>query len=111
MRKMVSLLSLVLLVSVLGVVSALPPPGAQVISNGDVNADGYVDSVDAIYMLGYLYNGGPAPAPLSCGMASLVDNGDVDGDGTVCLTDVVHLLTWIYQGGPAPINVCAMLQS
>jgi hypothetical protein len=107
MRKAGFILGVILLASV----AVALPSGMPVVQNGDVNADGRVNSVDAIYLLGYLYNGGPAPTPLSCGTFSLVQNGDVNGDGTVCLTDVVCLLTWIHQGGPAPIDGCAMLQS
>jgi hypothetical protein len=111
MRKMVSLLSVVLILGAVDLASALSPGATPVVRNGDANADGNVDSVDAIHLLGFLYNGGPAPTPLSCGGPVLLQNGDVDGNGIVCLTDVVFLLTWIHQGGPAPIDRCAMLQS
>ncbi|MFH1336743.1 MAG: hypothetical protein ABII96_09525, partial [Candidatus Zixiibacteriota bacterium] len=40
--------------------------GEPPIKCGDVNNDGVVDVGDVVYMINYLYRGGPAPVPLSC---------------------------------------------
>ncbi|MGQ9591590.1 MAG: thrombospondin type 3 repeat-containing protein [Planctomycetota bacterium] len=51
--------------------------GASPGANGDVNGDGSRDISDAVYMLNWLFLGGPAPLPMPC------DPGfaDRDGDG------------------------------
>jgi hypothetical protein len=36
------------------------------VANGDVNADRSIDVSDALYILNFLFKGGPAPAPVSC---------------------------------------------
>jgi hypothetical protein len=35
--------------------------GGEVVGNGDVNADGGLDLSDAIYLLSFLFQGGPSP--------------------------------------------------
>jgi len=61
---------------------------------GDVNGDGVIDLGDVLYIISYLYKGGPAPDPL--------ETGDCNGDGVVDLGDVLHLINYLYKGGPAP---------
>ena len=61
---------------------------------GDVNADGLIDLGDLLYLISYLYKGGPAPDPLEA--------GDVDDNGMVDLGDVLYLISYLYKGGPAP---------
>ena len=57
--------------------------GASPGANGDVNGDGSRDISDAVYMLNWLFLGGPAPLPMPC------DPGfaDRDGDGVPDRTD------------------------
>jgi len=61
---------------------------------GDVNVDDVVDLGDVLYLISYLYKGGPAPDPLEV--------GDCDCDGVVDLGDVLFLINYLYKGGPAP---------
>jgi hypothetical protein len=61
---------------------------------GDANGDGIVDLGDIVYLVGYLYKGGPAPDP--------VEAGDCNCDGIVNLGDVVYLVSYLYKGGPPP---------
>jgi hypothetical protein len=63
---------------------------------GDVNGDGVIDLGDVVYLINYLYKGGPAPDPLWV--------GDVNCDGIVDLGDVVYLINYLYRGGPPPCN-------
>jgi hypothetical protein len=61
---------------------------------GDVNADGIIDLGDVLYLISYLYKGGPAPDPLEV--------GDCDCDDLVDLGDLLFLISYLYKGGPPP---------
>jgi hypothetical protein len=61
---------------------------------GDANGDGMVNLADAVYVINYVFTGGPAPEPL--------DSGDADGDGTVNLSDAIYLINFVFKGGPPP---------
>ncbi|MGB2769551.1 MAG: dockerin type I repeat-containing protein, partial [Candidatus Zixiibacteriota bacterium] len=61
---------------------------------GDANGDGLVDVGDVVYLINYLYKGGPPPDPLAA--------GDVNCDGIVDLGDVVYLVNYLFRGGPPP---------
>jgi len=71
----------------------LPPVGC-----GDANASGSVDIDDAVFLIAYIFSGGPAPDPLEA--------GDVDCSGGVDIDDVVYLIMYIFVGGPAPCEGC-----
>jgi hypothetical protein len=62
---------------------------------GDVQNDGVVNVGDVVYLVTYLYKGGPEPVCPS-------DRGDVNNDGVINVGDVVYLVTYLYKGGPAP---------
>ncbi|MGB2803507.1 MAG: hypothetical protein WBD64_01250, partial [Candidatus Zixiibacteriota bacterium] len=86
---------------------------------GDVNASDTLDLPsldvsDLVYLINYLYKGGPAPLPFA-------DQGNVDGKGpyaafvgdnldylcpknNVDVQDLVYLLNFIYKGGPPPVD-------
>jgi hypothetical protein len=66
---------------------------------GDVNDDGIVNVGDIVYLVSYLYRGGPAPVPMSC-------VGDVNNDDIVNVGDIVYLVSYLYRGGPAPDPNC-----
>ena len=61
---------------------------------GDVNNSGITDVGDVVYLINYLFKGGPAPTPLVA--------GDVTYDGSVDVGDVVYLINYLFKGGPAP---------
>ncbi len=60
---------------------------------GDINADYSPDITDAVYLLSFLFTGGPTPP---CEKAA-----EVNGDGQVDITDGVYLLAYLFLGGPA----------
>ena len=60
---------------------------------GDSNRDGHVDLSDAVYTLGYLFLGGPAPA--------CADAADADDSGLVEITDSIRLLGTLFLGDEA----------
>jgi len=61
---------------------------------GDCNRDGVIDLGDVLYIVSYLYKGGPAPDPLW--------TGDCNCDEAIDLGDLLHLVAYLYKGGPAP---------
>ncbi len=61
---------------------------------GDANADGIVDIGDVVYLIGYLYRGGPPPTP--------PEVGDANCDGIVDIGDVVRLIGYLYKREPPP---------
>jgi len=63
---------------------------------GDNDASGAVDIDDVVYLLNYIFAGGPAPDPLG--------SGDADCSGDVDIDDVVYLIQYIFAGGPAPCD-------
>jgi hypothetical protein len=61
---------------------------------GDVTGDGVIDAADIVFLLNYLFVGGPAPVPYS--------EGDVNCDGIIDAADVVFLLNYLFVHGPEP---------
>jgi len=63
---------------------------------GDINDDGLVDPIgDAIFVLGYGFNGGPPP--------HCADAADANDDGLLDpIGDAIFLLGYGFTGGPAP---------
>ncbi len=61
---------------------------------GDVTLDGKVDIADALFLVNYLFIGGPSPDPKEL--------GDVNCDGVVNIGDVVYLVNYLFAGGPSP---------
>jgi hypothetical protein len=66
--------------------------GASLFRRGETNADDTTDITDAIFTLGYLFLGGPAP--------SCLDAADANDDGAVDITDAVFVLQYLFVGGP-----------
>jgi hypothetical protein len=73
--------------------------GVPIVICGDVNNNGVVNLGDVVYLIAYLYKGGPAPVPSLC-------VGDVNNDNAVALGDLVYMITYLYKGGPAPDPNC-----
>ncbi len=65
---------------------------------GDADDSGGVDIDDVVYLINYIFGGGPAPDPLEV--------GDVDCSGEVDIDDVVYLINYIFGGGPVPCDGC-----
>ncbi len=64
------------------------------IRHGDANADGTVALGDAIYILNYLFKGGPDPCPMEA--------GDANCDGAAGLGDAIYILNYLFKGGDPP---------
>jgi len=53
-----------------------------------------INSADIVYLINYLFKGGPAPDPLWV--------GDVNCDEIINSADVVYLIDYLFKGGPPP---------
>ncbi len=79
--------------------SMIPALAGQVMTNavpftrGDANSDGKVDVGDAVFILAYLFEDGPA--------STCPDSEDIDDSGRLNLIDPVYLLANLFIGGPA----------
>ncbi|HEX9912703.1 MAG TPA: rhodanese-like domain-containing protein [candidate division Zixibacteria bacterium] len=63
---------------------------------GDANSDSSTTVSDVVYLINYLFKGGPAPDP--------IQKVDVNSDGKVTVSDVVYLINYLFKGGPAPCS-------
>jgi hypothetical protein len=71
-------------------------PSSGAYTCGDADASGGVDIDDVVYIITYIFGGGPAPIPLA--------SGDADCSGGVDIDDVVYVITYIFGGGPPPCD-------
>jgi hypothetical protein len=68
---------------------------------GDADGDELINVSDAVYLIGYIFAGGPAPTPHEVG------SGDADCSGVVNISDAVFTLSYIFAGGPPPGDGCS----
>lgn len=61
---------------------------------GDANNDGLTGVGDAVYIVNYVFKGGP---PMMC-----MDKGDANADGSVNVGDAVYMIGFVFTGGPPP---------
>ena len=61
---------------------------------GDANGDRTVNVGDGVYIINYIFKGGPAPVPPAA--------GDANCDGLTNIGDAVFIINFIFKGGPAP---------
>lgn len=75
----------------------------QAISNecnmpGNANNDDAVNIGDIVYLISYIFRGGPPPI--------YINEGDVNEDCTVNLGDAVFLINFAFRSGPPPTCGC-----
>jgi hypothetical protein len=70
---------------------------SRVLPYGDASYDGEVNIGDAVYLITYIFKGGPAPAPL-------IESGDANCDGRINITDAVAIVDYVFNGGPEPCS-------
>ncbi len=63
---------------------------------GDVTGDEEINLADVVYLINYLYKGGPPSYPLFL--------GDVNCDSGVDVADVIYLINYLYLNGPEPCS-------
>jgi hypothetical protein len=66
---------------------------------GDVTSDQKVDVADVVYLINYMFIGGPPPSPLKV--------GDVNRDCVVDIEDAIYLIKYLFLNGPSPQVGCA----
>jgi len=65
---------------------------------GNADNRGQVDIDDVVFLINYIFVGGPSPDPL--------DSGDADCSQAIDIDDVVYLIAYIFSGGPEPCAGC-----
>lgn len=65
---------------------------------GDPDHNSTVTISDAVYLISYIFSGGPAPDPL--------ESGDPNCDGLINISDAVYLINYIFAGGAMPCAMC-----
>jgi hypothetical protein len=66
---------------------------------GDVNFDGRSTVADVVWLINYLFKGGPPP--------SYMPAGDVNTDGKISISDVIYYINYFYKGGTVLGMGCA----
>ncbi len=69
------------------------------VKHGDANNDGQRNVTDVVYIINYIFDGGPNPVPEQL-------TGDTDCSGQVSISDAVYIINYVFASGPAP-GVCA----
>ncbi|MDH4033076.1 MAG: PKD domain-containing protein, partial [candidate division Zixibacteria bacterium] len=67
--------------------------------SGDLNLDGSVDIADLLYMVDFMFRGGPAP--------EIVDAADVNGDCAIDIGDLTFFVEYFFGGGDKPAAPCS----
>jgi len=65
---------------------------------GDADYSGNIDINDVVYLITYIFMGGPLPTPFACA------SGDATCDCHVDIDDVVRLINYIFSGGQPPCS-------
>ena len=65
---------------------------------GDADGSGLIDIDDVVFLINYIFAGGPAPDPY--------EQGDADCSGLIDIDDAVYLIQYIFAGGPSPCADC-----
>jgi hypothetical protein len=61
---------------------------------GDADNNGFWNISDAVFLISYIFGGGPAPDRPCL--------GDADGNEIVNISDAVYMISYIFGGGPEP---------
>lgn len=66
----------------------------QQVPYGDADGNGIVNISDGVFLIAYIFSGGPPPDPF--------ESGDCDCNTLVNISDVVYLIAYVFGGGPPP---------
>lgn len=64
---------------------------------GNIDGDlgDQIDIADLVYLVDYMFNGGPPPP--------VMEEADIDGSGILDIADLVYLVDYMFNGGPPPV--------
>ncbi len=65
---------------------------------GDADGNKIITISDVVYLINYIFGGGPAPTPYP------ICSGDADCNCIVTISDAVYMINYIFGGGPAPCD-------
>lgn len=71
-----------------------PVKTVEVVRIGDANDDGTSNVGDAVFLINFVFKGGPAPEPNL--------RGDANCDHGTNVGDAVYVINYVFKGGPAP---------
>jgi len=63
---------------------------------GDADESGGVDIDDVVYLIEYVFQGGPEPIP--------IESGNADCEGVIDIDDIVYLIDYLFLGGYDPCD-------
>lgn len=72
---------------------------------GNCNFDLPFNVGDVVYLIAYVFNGGPFPGPYQ------ICSADANCDCAPNVGDAVYLISWIFKGGPPPCTCCEWRES
>jgi len=64
-------------------------------SCGDANNDKVINVGDGVYIINYVFSGGPSPLPFT-------DAGDANADGAINVGDAVYIINYVFKSGTTP---------
>jgi choice-of-anchor B domain-containing protein len=65
---------------------------------GDMDQSGTVSAADIIYLVNYIFKGGPPPLS--------PETGDVNASCAASSADVIYLVNYVFKSGPTPLSPC-----
>ena len=65
---------------------------------GDANVDSDVNVGDIVFLINYIFKGGPVPEMLNW--------ADANADCSINVGDPVHLINYVFNSGPEPLIGC-----
>lgn len=65
---------------------------------GDPDSSGFVNISDVVYLVSYVFQGGPLPMSPNA--------GDTNGDCVINVLDLVRIIDYLFRGGPPPEIGC-----
>ena len=72
--------------------------------HGDVNKDGKKTVSDVVFLINYLFKGGPAPDPVDLGDCNFCQQNPPVQPGNPTVADVVSMVNYLFKGGKAPCS-------
>ena len=74
------------------------PLNVTVYSCGDADGNAIITISDAVFLINYIFAGGPEPSPQIA--------ADADCNGITTISDAVYLINYIFAGGLPPCQTC-----